>query len=85
MTTFVGLAAAFFTTISYFPQLSKTWRTGEAGDLSLRMLLALWTGLVLWVVYGVMQQDLAIIIANAISVGLVGFVAVFKLREIRRG
>lgn len=85
MTTFIGLAAAFFTTISYFPQLTKVWRTGETDDLSLKMLLALLTGLALWVVYGVFQQDMAIILANAVSVCLVGFVASFKLRAVMKG
>ena len=37
LTTFVGLIAAFCTTVSYFPQLKKCWETGSAGDLSLKM------------------------------------------------
>lgn len=84
MTTALGLAAAFFTTISYFPQLMKVWRTGETGDLSLKMLLALATGLALWIAYGVVKQDIAIIVANVVSVGFVGFILIFKLRTIRR-
>lgn len=83
MTTFIGLAAAIFTTISYFPQLAKVWRTGQTGDLSIRMLLALLTGLSLWVVYGILQRDIAIIIANIISVCFVTFIAIFKIREMR--
>lgn len=82
--TFIGLAAAFFTTISYFPQLTKVWRTGETGDLSLKMLLALLTGLALWVGYGVLQGDVAIIAANALSVCFVGIIVGFKFRALMR-
>ena len=83
MTTFIGLAAAFFTTISYFPQLMKVWRTGQTNDLSIRMLLALLAGLALWIVYGILQSDIVIVLANAISFCLVGVVARFKIREMR--
>jgi uncharacterized protein with PQ loop repeat len=50
-----GAAAAFCTTVSYVPQLRKCWQTGQTGDLSLRMLLLLATGLALWLVYGLMR------------------------------
>ena len=49
LTTLVGLAAAFCTTASYFPQLKKCWETGSAGDLSLKMFLILTTGIALWI------------------------------------
>jgi MtN3 and saliva related transmembrane protein len=35
--------------MSYFPQLKKCWETGEAGDLSLLMLMVLTIGIALWV------------------------------------
>ena len=82
--TVLGLAAALFTTASYFPQLLKVWRTRQTEDLSLKMLATLFTGLSLWIAYGVAKQDMAIIIANAVSVAFVAFIASFKLREIRR-
>jgi len=81
VTTAIGLAAAFFTTVSYLPQLLKVWRTRECGDLSLKMLLTLATGLSLWIVYGVIKEDIAIILANVVSVGFIAFITSFKLRE----
>ena len=53
--TFVGFVAAFCTTISYIPQVKKCWQTGSTGDLSLKMLTILATGIGLWVVYGVLK------------------------------
>jgi MtN3 and saliva related transmembrane protein len=80
-TTFVGLVAASCTTASYYPQLKKCWKTGSAGDLSLKMFLTLGAGVALWVVYGYLQSDLVIILANAISLALLMGILYFKLRD----
>jgi MtN3 and saliva related transmembrane protein len=82
-TTIVGLAAAFCTTVSYYPQLKKCWDTGSAGDLSLKMFLTLAAGVALWAVYGFMRSDAVIIIANSISLVLLMGILYFKLREHR--
>jgi MtN3 and saliva related transmembrane protein len=79
--TMIGLAAAFCTTASYVPQVRKCWQTGSTGDLSLKMLAILATGIGLWVLYGLMRSDLVIIAANAVSLALLAFLLVFKLRE----
>ena len=79
--TLIGGAAAFCTTVSYIPQLRKCWTTGETGDLSLKMLLLLAAGLSLWMVYGFMRADIVIIIANAVSLTLLGCILYFKIRE----
>ena len=55
--TLIGSAAAFCTTVSYFPQLRKCWKTGKAGDLSLWMFLVLASGVALWIVYGFLKTD----------------------------
>ena len=78
--TLIGAAAAICTTASYIPQLRKCWKTGETGDLSLKMLLLLAGGLGLWLVYGFMRGDAVIIIANAISLVLLGGILFFKIR-----
>ena len=78
--TLIGAAAAFCTTVSYIPQLRKCWETGETGDLSLKMLLLLASGLGLWLLYGYLRADAVIIIANAISLTLLGGILFFKIR-----
>ncbi len=79
--TLIGGTAAFCTTVSYIPQLRKCWTTGETGDLSLKMLLLLAAGLSLWMVYGFMRGDMVIVIANGVSLTLLGCILYFKLRE----
>ena len=79
--TLIGLVAAFCTTVSYVPQVRKCWQTGSAGDLSLKMLGILATGIALWIVYGVLKGDLVIIAANGISLTLLVFLLFSKVRE----
>lgn len=79
-TTVVGSLAAFCTTVSYYPQLLKCWKTGSADDLSLKMFLILTAGIALWVGYGVMRGDTVVIVANAISLCLLFGILYFKLR-----
>ena len=81
--TIVGSAAAFCTTVSYFPQLKKCWVTGSAGDLSLKMFSILAMGLALWVTYGLLQKDFVIIVANTVSLCLLAGILYFKIRELR--
>jgi MtN3 and saliva related transmembrane protein len=78
--TLIGSAAAICTTVSYFPQLKKTWQTGETDDLSFKMLVLLASGLGLWMVYGFAKSDMVIVAANAISVGMVLCILGIKLR-----
>ena len=77
----LGVMAGALTTLSYLPQVRKAWPRGATRDLSLRMLIALEAGVTLWFVYGVFRGDWAIILANLVSVGLVGSVLLFKLRD----
>jgi MtN3 and saliva related transmembrane protein len=81
-TTVIGLAAAFCTTVSYIPQLKKVWQTRQTEDISLKMFLILAIGIALWVIYGVMQGDAVIILANSVSLLLLAGILFFKLREV---
>ena len=81
--TIVGSVAAFCTTVSYAPQVHKCWKSGSTGDLSLKMILLLATGISLWVVYGVLKGDAVIIGANAVSLVLLAVLLLYKVRELR--
>jgi MtN3 and saliva related transmembrane protein len=81
--TLVGAAAALCTTISYLPQLKKSWETGETGDLSRHMLILLGTGLGLWLAYGVLKTDFVIIAANGVSLTMVACILWIKVFGVR--
>ncbi|MEQ8665177.1 MAG: SemiSWEET transporter [Rhodospirillales bacterium] len=80
-TDIVGLAAGTLTTVSFLPQVIRTWRTRSTRDLSLPMWIIFTTGVALWLVYGLMMQAWPIIIANVITVGLAAVVLVLKFRH----
>ena len=64
----IGILASAFTSISLLPQLIKIIKEKKGNQTSLGMLLILFTGLSLWVVYGVFKKDMIIIISNSIAV-----------------
>lgn len=84
-TTIVGLMAALCTTASYFPQLKKCWETQSAGDLSLKMFSVLALGVALWCVYGFLQKDVVIVLANAVSLLCLTGILYFKIKDMRAG
>jgi len=64
----LGIAAGVFTSFSMIPQLIKVIREKNVEDLSLVMILVLVTGVSLWVWYGLVRNELPIIISNAFAV-----------------
>lgn len=77
--TILGLAAATLTTFSFAPQLGKVWRTKSAADLSYGMLGAFSLGVFLWLLYGLIREDLAIIVANLVTLVLSGAILALKV------
>jgi MtN3 and saliva related transmembrane protein len=77
--TIIGLLAATCTTIAFLPQVIKTVKTKETKDISLLMYIILTTGILLWVVYGLLTMDLPIILANSITFVLALIVLMLKI------
>ena len=75
----LGLLAAFFTTIANIPQAIKVIRTRNVKSLSATTYAMLFIGMLLWVVYGIIQSDLPIILANSIAGALCGIILAMKL------
>lgn len=80
MTQILGLAAGSFTTIAFLPQVIKTWKSGSAKDLSLGMFSFFCFGVLLWLVYGIMVNDVPVIAANLVTLMLASTLLFFKLR-----
>jgi len=73
----IGSVAAVCTTVAFVPQILKIRRQGGA-DLSYPMLLLYLTGIVLWLVYGLLLHAAAVIWANAATTVLVGIAILLK-------
>ena len=78
----LGMAAGTLTTVSFVPQVIKTWKSRSAKDISFGMFLLFSLGVVLWLAYGVALQSLPIIVSNLItlvlSLGIIAMKIVFK-------
>jgi MtN3 and saliva related transmembrane protein len=72
----LGILSGCLTTLSWIPQLRRTWRRGHADDISGTYLCTFGAGVVGWIVYGAFRADIAVIFANALTVlllaGLLG-------------
>ena len=76
----IGLLAAVLTTSAYVPQVYKTWKTKSAGNISLTMYVAMFIGIILWLVYGIHLNSLAMILANSVTAVLTMIIIIFKLK-----
>lgn len=79
----IGACAAILTSLSYIPQVRKAWPRGSTEDLSLKMLIALTAGLLLWIAYGLLKDDWVIVAANSVGALLSVSVLAFKIRDMR--
>jgi 5'(3')-deoxyribonucleotidase/uncharacterized protein with PQ loop repeat len=80
---YVGIVAAFCTTVAFVPQIVKLRKQG-GDDLSYSMLFLYLAGVLLWLVYGVQVHAVAVIWANALAGMLVLVAIVLKANPRKR-
>lgn len=81
----VGTIAGTLTTLSFLPQVIKTWRSRSTHDISLVMFLSFCLGVALWLVYGVLMEAWPIVISNIITLALAGIILTMKVRDVLKG
>ena len=79
-TTMLGFLAGLLTTISFLPQVVKTWKSRSASDLSLGMFFVFSVGVICWLVYGLLLQEMPMILWNAVTLVLVLIILIMKLK-----
>jgi len=82
ITVIIGNIAALLTTISFLPQAVKTIKTKDTASLSFPMYLLFVTGVTLWLIYGVLNNQMPIILGNAITLLLAGIILGFMIKGI---
>jgi len=80
ITTIIGLLAAIFTTSSFLPQAIKTIKTKDTSGISLGMYFLFSFGTLLWFIYGIMDSDLPIMIANGITLIFATIILSYKIK-----
>lgn len=82
LTLCIGSIAATCTTLAFVPQVVQSWRTRDLSGVSLPMYMIFTTGVLLWLIYGVLNNDWPVIIANAVTAVLASAVLLLKLKSI---
>ncbi len=82
MTDTFGFIGAFLTTLSFVPQAWLVLRTGKTEGISLAMYALFTLGVAAWLVYGVLENALPIVIANAVTLSLASMILAMKTRAV---
>ena len=77
--TIIGFLAATSTTVAMIPQAMKIIKTKHTKDISLGMYSILTTGILLWLIYGILIKDYPLIFANGISLIFSTTILILKL------
>ena len=82
MTDIFGFVVAFLTTLSFVPQAWLVLRTGKTEGISLAMYAMFTIGVAAWLIYGILDGALPVILANAITLTLATLILVLKARAV---
>lgn len=77
----VGLVGSFLSSVTFMPQVYKTWKTKRADDLSFEMMLIVFISTIVWLIYGIYNSPMLwpVIICNGIVCVLSLLLIFFKL------
>ncbi|GHS91694.1 hypothetical protein FACS1894139_16900 [Planctomycetales bacterium] len=76
----IGFIAAIFSTISFVPQVYKTWKTKSARDVSMPMFVIYAISTLLWMTYGFGVNSRPVYIANIIVTVLATTQIILKIK-----
>jgi len=74
-----GHTGALLSSITFVPQVYKVWTSKSVRDLSLTMMLIVFTSTIIWLVYGVALNLWPVILANGFICVLSMLLIYFKL------
>jgi MtN3 and saliva related transmembrane protein len=77
---FIGFLAGFCSSVSFVPQVYKTWKTKSAKDVSIQMFLVYTLAVTLWIIYGIANKNLPILITNAVVFVLSSAQIILKIK-----
>jgi len=78
--TILGLVAGTCTSVAFFPQLVKIWKSKSTHDISLWMYVVICTGILLWLIYGIMIGSVPVILANTVTLVIAALILILKLK-----
>ncbi|MFH1421423.1 MAG: SemiSWEET transporter [Planctomycetota bacterium] len=75
----IGMIGCVLTPVSFVPQVVKAIKTKSMGDISLGMYSILTTGIVAWLIYGIILNLFPVILANTVALILTLTILILKL------
>ena len=78
---FLGYIAALCTTLSFIPQVLYILKTKDTSSISLGMYVTFVFGVFCWLAYGVMNNDIPLLLANLVTFILSGIILVLKVKS----
>jgi MtN3 and saliva related transmembrane protein len=76
----IGTIAGILVLSSFIPQLHKAYKTKRMSDVSIYLMGLIASGMLLWVVYGIIRRDPVIIGTNAAGFVLNIILVILKLK-----
>ena len=76
----IGIIAGILVLSSFIPQLHKAYKTKRMSDVSIYLMGLIASGMLLWVVYGIIRRDPVIIGTNAAGFVLNIILVILKLK-----
>jgi MtN3 and saliva related transmembrane protein len=76
----LGYSAGAITSLTFLPQVIKTWKVKSAKDISLLMFVIAAINEAMWIAYGVLLHNWVIILTNIIVLSMALTMIYFKLR-----
>jgi MtN3 and saliva related transmembrane protein len=75
----LGIVAGTCSTISFLPQVIKSWKTRQTEDISLLSFAVFSIAVILWLVYGILIKDIPILLTNVLVLLQTASIIVMKL------
>lgn len=76
----IGFVAGSITLGAHIPQIIKSKRSKKTHDISLPLYAVLWVAMALWIIYGYVNDALAVFVMNSIAICLVSYMIYLKLK-----
>ena len=80
----IGYIAAILTTSAFIPQAIKVIQTKNTEGISLWMYIIFTLGVAFWLIYGLIKNELPIIVANAITLVFASIILLYKIKKLKK-
>lgn len=74
-----GHVGAFLSSVTFIPQVYRVYKTKSVNDLSMTMMIIVFTSTMIWLVYGIALMLWPVILANSVIALLSLMLIYFKL------